>query len=134
VMHRPSLQSGGQISYIEIDKFLKGTANGPEHQALRRLLERSPRVGTILIAYDIHPPKGDAYDDLIKAIQSLGTWWHHLETIWIVKSAHTPNEIRDRLKPHIGFEDQLLVIDVSRNTAGWAGFNDMGSKWLDENI
>jgi hypothetical protein len=39
VMHRPNPQSGGQVSYIEIDKFLREGANGPEHQALRRLME-----------------------------------------------------------------------------------------------
>jgi hypothetical protein len=132
VMHRPNPQSGGQISFIEIDKFLKETANGPEHQALRRLLETSTHVTTILIAYDIHPPDGKTYDDLTQAIQSLGSWWHHLETIWIVKCAHTPDEIRDRLKSYIGIEDQLLVIDISGDTAGWVGVNDTGSKWLDD--
>jgi hypothetical protein len=134
VLHRPNLQSGGQVSYIETDKFLAEGANGPEHQALRRLIEKSAHLATILIAYDIHPLKGEAYDDLIKAIQSLGTWWHHLETIWIVQCAHTPGEIRDRLKSRIGVDDQLLVVDISGDAAGWVGVNDMGSKWLGENI
>ena len=39
VMHRPNLRSGGQVSYIEVDTFLREGANGPEHQALRRLME-----------------------------------------------------------------------------------------------
>src|SRR6202451_2103175 len=134
VLHRPNPQSGGQVSYIEIDKFLSQGANGPEHQALRNLTGKSARMATILIAYDIHPPKGEAYDDLIKTIQSLGTWWHHLETIWIVQCAHTPSEIRDRLKSHIGVEDQLLVVDISGDAAGWAGVNDNGSRWLNDNI
>jgi hypothetical protein len=133
VMHRPNVQSGGEISYTEIASFLS-IANGPEQQALRRLLETSPRAATILITCDIHPPKDTAYADLTKAVQSLGAWWHHLETVWIVKSVHTPAEIRDQLKVHLGTEDQLLVIDVSGDSAGWAGVNDVGSKWLDENI
>ncbi len=134
VMHRPNPQSGGQVSYIEVEKFLSESANGPEHRALRRLMETSARVATILIAYDIHPPKGEAYDELIKVIQSLGTWWHHLETIWIVQCAHTPGEIRDRLKSHIGIEDQLLIIDISGDAAGSVGVNESGSKWLEDNI
>jgi hypothetical protein len=32
---------------------------------------------------------------------------------WIEQRAHTPGEIRDRLKTRIGNEDQLLVIDIS---------------------
>jgi hypothetical protein len=39
LMHRPNLRSGGQAFYIEIDTFLREGANGPEHQALRRLME-----------------------------------------------------------------------------------------------
>jgi hypothetical protein len=134
VMHRPNPQSGGQLSYIGIEKFLAGGADGPEHQALRRLMKMDTDAATILIACDIHPPKGEAYEYLVKAIQSLGTWWHHLETIWIVRCAYTPGEIRDRLKSHVGIEDQLLVIDISGDSAGWVGVNDTGSKWLSEHI
>jgi hypothetical protein len=134
VMHRPNLPSGGQISYIAIDKFLDETSNGPEHQALRHLLENKPRVGTMLVAYDIHPARGKAYDNLVQGIQSLGNWWHHLETVWIVQCEHTPTEIRHRLAPHIGVEDQLIVIDISGDDAKWVGVNDTGSKWLAENI
>jgi hypothetical protein len=134
VMHCPNPQSGGQASYISIEKFLAEGANGPEHQALRRLMEANSRMATILIAYDVHPPKGNAYEKLVKAIQSLGSWWHHLETIWIVRSDQSIAEIRDLLSSHIGIEDQLLVIDISGDVAGWTGVNDAGSNWLNENM
>jgi hypothetical protein len=134
VMHRPNPQSGGQASYIEVDKFLSEGANGPEHQALRHLLEKPPRLPSILIAYDIHPPKGEGYENLVEAIRSLGVWWHHLETVWIVQCSYAPAEIRDRLRSHIGAEDQLLVVDISGDVAGWAGVNDTGSEWLAQNI
>jgi hypothetical protein len=134
VMHRPNEQSSGQTSYIDTDNFLSEGANGPEHQALRRLVEPSAPTATMLIAYDVHPPKGDAYEKLAEAIQSLGGWWHHLETIWIVRCAQTPAEIRDRLKSHLGTDDQLLVVDISGDVAGWVGVNEPGSKWLAQNI
>jgi hypothetical protein len=131
----PSIPSIGRPSIVYRDrKFLSEGANGPEHQALRRFMETSPRMATILIAYDIRPPRGGAYDDLVNAIQSLGPWWHHLETIWIVQCAHTPREIRDRLKSRIGNEDQLLVIDISGDAAGWVGVNESGRTWLEANI
>jgi hypothetical protein len=41
VLHRPNPQSGGQVSTIAIEAFLSGGANGPEHHALRQLLEAS---------------------------------------------------------------------------------------------
>jgi hypothetical protein len=134
VRHQPNRQSGGQVSCIKLDEFLHENARGPEHQALRRLLENQARVVTILIAYDIHRPNGEAHDQLIASIKTLGTWWHHLETIWIVKCSHTPSEIVSRLRQRISDDDQLLVIDVSDDTAGWSGVNDAGDKWLKDTL
>jgi hypothetical protein len=128
VVHVANPQSGGHVSRIDIESFLAGDANGPEHQALRRLLERTS--ATVLIAYDIHPSRGFAYDELITTIQSLGAWWHHLETVWIVQTARQPAEIQEMLKPHVGADDQLLIIDITGDTAEWAGVSESGSAWL----
>jgi hypothetical protein len=132
VMHRPTFQSGGRISYIAVDQFLSEGADGPEHQALRSLLETTSRQATILIAYDVHPLRGEGYERLIAELRLLGTWWHHLETVWIVRSQHTIGAISSRLKSLIGPEDQLLVVDISGDTARWIGINQSGSKWLAE--
>ena len=134
VMHRPNRASGGQVSWIEIDNFLRDDRQGPEHQALRQMMEKRGGTATVLIAYDIHPPAGEAYDELIAAIKALGTWWHHLETIWIVKCNHTPAHIKNQLRPRIGSDDQLLVIDISGDSAEWLGINDSGAKWLTDNV
>jgi hypothetical protein len=134
VLHRANPASGGHVSHIEVETFLSANANGPEHQALRRLFEASAQAATILIVYDIHPAQGVAYRELGEAIKSLGAWWHHLETVWIVQCAETPQDIRNRLERFLGFDDQLLVIDISGDTAKWAGINDSGSGWLSENI
>jgi hypothetical protein len=133
VKHLPSPSLGGNATQIDIETFLSNGADGPEHQALRHLLEKTSNA-TILIAYDIHPAQGAAYDDLISAIQSLGAWWHHLETVWIVRSNQKPDEIRDKLKSYIGTDDQLLILDITGDKAGWAGVSDAGSAWLKEYI
>ncbi|MFK4530450.1 hypothetical protein ABIF90_008431 [Bradyrhizobium japonicum] len=132
IKHVSNAQTGGHISRSDVPSFLAGGANGPEHQALRTLLERG--LASILIAYDIHPATGPAYDNLVQAIQSMGAWWHHLETVWIVRSDKTPEEIRDVLKVYVGADDQLLVLDISGDRAGWVGVSDAGSRWLKDNI
>jgi hypothetical protein len=38
VVHEPNLPSGGRPSRIEITDFLRTNANGPEHQALLRII------------------------------------------------------------------------------------------------
>ncbi|MGA7811279.1 hypothetical protein, partial [Bradyrhizobium sp.] len=132
VKHVANPESGGHVSYLDIESFLSG-GHGPEHQALRHLMA-AERGATLLIAYDIHPAQGAAYEALVEAIQSLGAWWHHLETVWIVRSVKAPEEIRDRLKSHIGADDQVLIFDITGDNAAWAGINESGSTWLKDNI
>jgi hypothetical protein len=131
VKHVGNASSGGHVSYLQIDSFLS-SGTGPEHQALKRIIERP--TATILIAYDIHPAEGAAYEALATAIQTLGVWWHHLEPVWIVQSARTPQELRDHLEEYIGAGDQLLILDVAGDKAAWSGFSDRGSEWLVEKI
>ncbi len=88
---------------------------------------------TYIIGYDIHPTKNESYDDLINAIKKLGSWWHHLDSTWVVVSDLTAVEIRDRIWKHMYKDDQLLVVK-SGGVAAWNGFSDSGSKWLKDNI
>lgn len=88
-------------------------------------------MSTKLIAYDLNSP-GQNYKDLIDAIKSLGAWWHHLDSTWLVKSNLTSTQIRDRLAVHIDSGDELLVVDVTGDARAWRGFNDRASEWLKE--
>lgn len=128
VKHVANPQSGGRVCLYEVESFLSGQ-DGPEHQALRHLLQQN-HLSTILIAFDIHHGQDSAYRDLAEVIQSLGAWWHHLETVWIVRSHKTLREIRDKLSSHIHTDDQLVVVDITRGGIEWAGLNEAGNNWL----
>jgi hypothetical protein len=57
VVHEPNTASGGQRSRLEIGAFLRSDAEGPEHQALLRLIgslvDRPPQpIGSGSIAAD----------------------------------------------------------------------------------
>ena len=91
-------------------------------------------MATILIAYDIHPSTGDACERVADSIRSLGEWWPHLESTWLVKTDHGPEQIRDLLREYVGSDDQLLIVDISRDAAAWFGVNDAGSRWLQANL
>ena len=87
---------------------------------------------TFIIGYDLNRPHQN-YPDLIDAIQAHGTWWHHLDSTWIVKSDHSAMEIINDLRRHIDGDDELLVIEHTGDAA-WAGFNAKGSDWLMKNL
>jgi hypothetical protein len=38
VKHQPNVSSGGQTSYLDVGKFLQDCTNGPERQALLKLI------------------------------------------------------------------------------------------------
>jgi len=81
-----------------------------------------------LITYDLKKP-GRNYDNLHDAIKKLGSWWHCLESTWIVDTTKSASEIRDTLKSHIDTNDDLAVFSLS---SGWAtyGLSDECNNWL----
>lgn len=89
-------------------------------------------MSTYAINYDLNKP-GQNYDSLIEAIKQFATWWHHLDSCWLVVTNLSAADIRDRLKPHLDRNDELLVAKLS-GEAAWAGFTDRGSKWLKDNL
>jgi hypothetical protein len=87
-------------------------------------------MSTLLIGYDLNAP-GKDYAELHAAIKAQGTaWWHHLDSTWLVRTERTPAEVRSNLKEHLDANDELIVIDVSRRSRAWSGFNARGSAWL----
>ena len=59
---------------------------------------------------------------------SYDSWWHHLDSTWLIKTNRSAVQVRDELKPLIDSNDELLVIEVTSDSAAWFGFNDKGSK------
>jgi len=87
---------------------------------------------TYLIGYDLNRPHQD-YVDLISAIKAYATWWHYLDSTWIIKTDDSAVEIRNNLRQHIDSDDELLVVQHEGDGA-WAGFNKEGSDWLKQNL
>ena len=73
----------------------------------------------LLITYDLRRP-GQQYATLYEEIKKAGTWWHHLESTWIIETELTPRQWYDRLVPHIDSNDNLIVFEITRNYFGWA--------------
>jgi hypothetical protein len=96
-------------------------------------------MATYLIIYDINKERTSAaysaankkLTDRIRAL--FPTWWHHLDSTWIVTTSLTAVQIRDDLKRYIDTDDELLVVK-SGTEGAWTGFNESGSTWLRNNL
>lgn len=72
----------------------------------------------LLITYDLHKP-GQNYEGLHEEIKKYGTWWHHLDSTWLVSTTDTPTQCMKKLRQHMDDNDNLLVIEVCDNYNGW---------------
>jgi hypothetical protein len=72
-----------------------------------------------LVTYDLKKP-GQDYKDLHEAIKGCGTWWHYLESTWLLKTSLTATQIFERLQPYLDSNDRILIIRVTPNDkSGW---------------
>jgi hypothetical protein len=72
-----------------------------------------------LITYDLNTP-GKNYQALYNAIQSLGEWWHYLDSNWLVDTTLNTYQISDRLRQCIDSNDRLLIVEIDPSTvSGW---------------
>lgn len=89
-------------------------------------------MAVYMVGYDLNSP-GQDYSDLIAAIKSYGTWWHHLDSTWIVVTNQTAVQVRDNLLQHMDKNDEILVAAIGA-PAAWSGFIEKGSQWLKEEL
>lgn len=90
-------------------------------------------MATMLVAYDLSKPEQE-YAKLFETLKSQGTWWHGLDSTWLVKTDLSTVELRDALRPFLDANDALLVLDVTNGAAAWAGFPEPVGDWLRANI
>jgi hypothetical protein len=64
-------------------------------------------MNKFVIGYDLLKP-GQDYESLFEAIKSVGSsWWHCLDSTWIVITNRTAMQVRDHLRPHMDANDRL---------------------------
>jgi hypothetical protein len=81
------------------------------------------------VGYDLKA--GQDYEPLMQKLQTgFDTWWHCLDSTWVIKTAMTTSSVRDILKAYSYEGDRLLVIDVTSGPCSWFGFNEKCSTWL----
>jgi hypothetical protein len=84
------------------------------------------------VSYDLRKP-GQDYAGLFEAIKALGSWWHCLESVWLVNTSQTSSQIRDALRPHLDANDAMVVAALGGNWAALGLSNDCAD-WLRQNL
>lgn len=72
----------------------------------------------LLITYDLNEP-GKEYDSLYEEIKTAGWWWHHLDSTWIIRTTNGPSYWYDRLSKHLDQNDNILIVEITKNYYGY---------------
>ena len=63
------------------------------------------------VNYDLNRP-GQNYAGLISELENSPNWWHFLKSSWLIATFETPEQLWDRISPHIDKSDTVLIIEV----------------------
>ena len=84
-----------------------------------------------MISYDLKSPGRD-YSSLYETIKSFGTWWHYLESTWIIKTQQTVSQVNELVRQRLDTNDYLIVVDITgKNCNGW--LPQKAWDWIKEN-
>ena len=85
-----------------------------------------------LITYDLHRPAQN-YPKIEEAIHKLGTWCHLQQSVWIVKTDSSSENLRDYLMDYIDSDDALFVTEL-RGISAWTGVSLSNFNWLQSQL
>jgi hypothetical protein len=81
-----------------------------------------------LVGYDLQADKD--YSALREKLTGGISWWHHLESTWLVTTEQDAEAFEADLSTCLQPDDKLLVIDVTGCVARWTGFDAEASEWI----
>lgn len=84
-----------------------------------------------VVSYDLNTP-GQNYDNLYKELKNSSSWWHFLDSTWLIKTTETSSQLNNRIRKNLDDNDLLMIIRVTKDYSGWLPKDAW--KWMDENI
>ena len=84
-----------------------------------------------VVSYDLRKP-GQDYKGLFDALQASPSWWHYLESTWLIATSENANELYNRLQGHLDRDDSILVIQAGADRQGW--LPKKAWEWIDREL
>ena len=86
---------------------------------------------TYPVAYDfIGSP--DKYSDLFDELKESPKWWHWIDSVWLLRTEESANEIYARLEPHLDDDINLFITEIGRDHQGW--LPEKAWKWIRKHV
>lgn len=72
-----------------------------------------------LVSYDLNNP-GKDYQSLYTELKKAKSWWHYLDSTWIISTSETVESWHKRIRNVIDSNDHFIIVDLTGKTRnGW---------------
>lgn len=88
-------------------------------------------MNNLFISYDLKNP-GQNYEQVIKAIKSLGAWASVQYSLWYVSSAYSARQAAEIVHRAQDTNDSLIVIDTTNNDAVWYNVDQKVAQFMQQ--
>ena len=85
---------------------------------------------TYLVAYEF-TGSPDKYSDLFDELSESPRWWHWIDSVWLLHTVESANQIYARLEPHLDDDINLFIADIGNDYQGW--LPGKAWKWIRKN-
>lgn len=77
-------------------------------------------MNVYLISYDLKQP-GQNYSQLYEELKKAASWWHYLESTWIISSSESLETWRVRIQSQVDQNDFFIIFELNprMNRNGW---------------
>ena len=71
-----------------------------------------------VVSYDLRQARRN-YSGLIEELRKSPSWWHFMESTWLISTSENADQVFARVKPHVDDDDYLLIVQARRPYQGW---------------
>lgn len=72
-----------------------------------------------LVTYDLKRPQQN-YQGLYEVLKKADSWWHYLESTWLIKTSETVDAWQTRLRSTLDDNDLFMIMDLKpARYSGW---------------
>ena len=82
-----------------------------------------------LVSYDLRAP-GRNYQNLHNYLDSFPSWAKPLESVWLIETSLTAVQLRDGVFQHVDANDQVFVVDVTKQPTAWRNLGAKVVEWI----
>lgn len=84
-----------------------------------------------MVGYDLNK-SGQDYNGLYSELKKSASYWHYLDSTWLISTRETANQLYDRISHHIDANDYVLIMEVRADYQGW--LPEKAWEWIREHV